>query len=395
MGIRTGQMSLAVSVQGAGFYPRSWRHPGAEPDRLLDPAYYYTLAQTAERGKLDLLFLDHTAITDGLRAAGREPGLPLEPFTLLGAIASVTSHIGLGAAASTNAIEPFAVARQLAALDHLSGGRLAWVASIADETEPRRLRGGPPELAWTEKLARRREFVDVAERLWDSWEDGAVIVDRASGRYIDAGKVHLIDFAGDYFRVRGPLSLPRPPQGYPVRIGVYGDEEEAAVTGADAAELVFASAGSAEQAADLYKRLKSGIAAKGRAPDSVKVLMNVTPILGSTKEEARRRAAELAECAAESQEGVIAALPDPHVFVGTPEGLAERMEEWYRAYGSDGFHVKPALLPAGIEELVDEVVPILQRKGLFRTDYEDGVLRSRLGLPDVPARQRDIEEARR
>ncbi|MEF3304438.1 LLM class flavin-dependent oxidoreductase [Paenibacillus sp. GYB003] len=392
MSHRSGQMHLTVALQGAGYHPGSWRHPRAEADRLVDPSYYYKLAQTAERGKLDLLFLDLTAVGERQRLAGSEPGLLLEPFTLLGALASVTEHIGLGAAVSTSVIEPFAVARQLSALDHLSGGRLAWLAGTAVDLEPRRLRGGPPELSRPEKLARLQEFLQVTARLWDSWEDGAVIIDRASGRYIDADKVHLIRHAGNYFRVRGPLSIPRSPQGHPVRIGLYGGDDRPDDTDVDTSELVFASTRSLEESVDFYKTFQTRIAGKGRSPDSAKVLAVVTPILGSTEAEARSRAAELAELA--MPEGGKAAEPGrAQPFVGTPEQLADRLEAWFLAYGSDGFHIQPALLPGGLEELVDQVVPLLRRKGLFREQYEEAALRDRLGLR-VPRGRPTREEVR-
>lgn len=432
MGQRNERLHLALSVQGAGYFPGSWRHPQAAPPRqLYDPAYYYELAQTAERGKFDLLFLDHTAIGEQLDVTGAEPGLPLEPLTLLGALASVTTRIGLAAAVSTSVIEPFAVARQLAALDHLSGGRMAWLATAATPREPqRRFGGGPAELSTVEQRERLEEFVAVTARLWDSWEDGAVIADRAEGRYIDADKVHLIHHVGRHFRVRGPLSIPRPPQGHPVLIGGTfaaqpareGDKPEAET----AAELVFRAQLSLREAADFCARLKRSVARQGRSADSVKVLTAVTPILAATERDAARKAAELRELV-EPQAGLAALSdwlrhdvtgyspdgPPPAVpglreaaaaaglaeltlgelgsrtlelqgnrlFVGTPEQLADWMAEWHRNGGSDGFLLRPALLPGGLDDFIDGVVPELQRRGLFRSEYEGATLREHLGLP--------------
>lgn len=418
MGKRKGRLHLAVSVQGAGYHPGSWRHPEAEAGKLFDPAYFYKLAQTAERGKLDLLFLDHAFVGDRLRATGREPGLLLEPFTLLGALASVTKSIGIGAAVSTSVIEPFAVARQLAALDHLSGGRTAWLANETDILEPKRRLGGPSELSREERLERKREFVEVAARLWDSWEEGAVIADREQGRYIDSGKVHLIHHAGKHFRVRGPLSIPRPPQGHPVRIGRSSILENPQP---DPADIVFSSRPSLGEAAAFYAKLK-----KRSDANRTKVLTTVTPILGATEAEARRKAAELRELAdpkaglaflsdlfhteltGYSESGPLPAIPGlqeavkaagleglslrelgrralevkgSRVFVGTPEQLADWMEAWYDAYGSDGFHLELPVLPGGLDEFVGQVVPVLQRKGIFRTEYGGSTLREHLELP--------------
>lgn len=429
MNVRTGQMHLTVSVQGAGYHPGSWRHPEAEPGNLHELAYHYKLAQTAERGKFDLLVLDHTSIGEHTRATGREPGLLLEPFTLLGTLASVTKRIGLGATVSTSVNEPFAVARQLAALDHLSGGRTAWLASEADHLEPKRRLGGPSELSRSERLERRQEFVEVAERLWDSWEEGAVIIDRSQGRYIDADKVHLIHHTGKHFKVRGPLSIPRPPQGYPVRIGKSSTLDDRNETDIDTAEIIFSSRASIEAAVDFYASLRNRSVLKGRSPDGVKVLTTLTPILGATEVEARNKAAELLELVDPQAglallsdllnvdltgyplDGPLPAIPGlseavkeagiagitlrdlsrrtlelngTQVFIGTPEQLADWMEAWYRAYGSDGFHLLPSVLPCGLDAFVEQVVPILQRKGLVRTEYTGTTLRDHLGLP-IPA----------
>ncbi|MFD0678560.1 MULTISPECIES: NtaA/DmoA family FMN-dependent monooxygenase [unclassified Paenibacillus] len=428
MSKRKGQLHITLSLQSTGYHPGSWRHSKARTEKLHDPAYYYRLAQTAERGKFDLLFLDHTSTGDRLSATGKEPGLLLEPFTLLGALASVTKHIGLGAAVSTSVIEPFAVARQLAALDHLSGGRTAWLASVSDHREPKR-HGGLPELSRSERTERQQEFVEVAQRLWDSWEEGAVIVDREQGRYTDSDKVHLIHHAGKHFTVRGPLSIPRPPQGYPVRIGLSSALGNRNVEDSDSAELILSSRPSIREAADFYAQLKQRNALRGRFPNGVKVLTVLTPIIGATEEDARNKAAELQKLIDPEagiallsdlfdtdlteypldgplpvipflKEAVITAglegltlrelslraleLKGTKVFVGTSEQLVDWMEEWYLAYGSDGFHLQPSLLPNGLDEFVEQVIPLLQRKGLFRTEYTGNTLRDHLGL-EAPA----------
>ncbi|UKS26070.1 NtaA/DmoA family FMN-dependent monooxygenase [Paenibacillus sp. HWE-109] len=422
MGTRRGQLHLALSVQGAGYYPGSWRHPEVKARQLHEPDYFYRIAQLAERGKFDLLYLDRTSIAAQLRATGTEPGLLLEPFTLLGALASVTAHIGLGAAISTSVTEPFAAARQLAALDHLSGGRIAWLASATDWQEPHRRYGGPPELSAAERQERRQEFIEVAERLWDSWEDSAVIIDKASGRYIDSEKVHLIHHTGPHFRVRGPLSIPRPPQRYPVRLGLSSDQGN--VNSVDA-EILFSSRPTIRAAADFYAKLGKQREFSGHSPGNRKVLTTLSPILGRTEEEARQKAAELrglvdphaalallsdlleVDLAAYPLDGPLPVIPalraameaveitastlreltgsvleltGTHVFVGTPKQLADWMEAWYQAYGSDGFHLQFPLLESGLTAFVQDVIPELQRRGLFRTAYTAATLREQAGL---------------
>ncbi|GAB7055103.1 LLM class flavin-dependent oxidoreductase [Paenibacillus sp. YK5] len=432
MNKRKSQLHLTVSVQGAGYHPGSWRHPKAEAEKLHESAYFYRLAQTAERGKFDLLFLDHTSIGEHLRAAGREPGLLLEPFTLLGALASITKHIGLGAAISTSVMEPFAAARQLAVLDHLSGGRTAWLASTVEHLGPKRRLGGPPELSGRELIERQQEFVEVAGRLWDSWEEGAVVIDREQGRYIDSDKVHLIHHVGKHFSVRGPLSIPRPPQGHPVRIGLCSTSDNWQEPDFDSIDILFSSQSFIGDAAHAYARVKKRSSLLGRSPDKLKVLTTVLPILGETEEKAGKIASEFRELIepeaglailsdllnsdltgypvdgplpdipglskaikAAGLEGLslrelsrrILELKGTKVFVGTPEQLADWMEAWYHDYGSDGFHIQPSVLPSGLEEFVEQVIPILQHRGLFRTEYTGKTLRDHLGLP-IPKNRR-------
>jgi FMN-dependent oxidoreductase (nitrilotriacetate monooxygenase family) len=436
MSRRKGQLHLTLSVQGTGYHPGSWRHPDVSNVKLHEPAYYYSLAQTAERGKFDMLLLDQTFIGERLRAAGREPGLPFEPFTLLGALASVTKHMGLGAPVSTSVIEPFAVARQLAALDHLSDGRTAWLASAVDLYEPKRRLGGPPELSFAQRKERKQEFIEVAARLWDSWEDGAVIIDRREGRYIDSDKVHLIHHTGQHFKVRGPLSIPRSPQGHPVRISISSAWDNWSGDDLDKPELVISSRPLIETAADFYQKLQKRRAVNGYPAAGVKVLTTLSPIIGATEAEARHRAAELQELAdpktgiailsdlldldltGYSLDGPLPAIPGlleavkasgieaatlrelssqivrltgTKVFVGTPEQLADWMEDWYQAYGSDGFHLQLPLLPGGLDEFVAQVIPVLQRRGLFRTEYTGTTLRDHLGL-EVPVGVRISKE---
>ncbi|XID90917.1 NtaA/DmoA family FMN-dependent monooxygenase [Paenibacillaceae bacterium WGS1546] len=431
MGTRKGQLHLALSVQGAGYSIGSWRQSSAKPGKLHDAAYYYRLAQTAEQGKLDLLFLDSASAGERLRATGKEPGLPLEPFTLLGGVASVTRRIGLGAAVSASALEPFGVARQLAALDHLSGGRLAW-QPIPQDSRELTCGLGTQALSPSEQESRLQEFIEVAELLWNSWEEGAVIANRETGRYIDSSKVHLIQHAGKHFRVRGPLSIPRSPQGQPVRIAASAASAYQQAADLDSAELVFSYRPSLEEAIEFRAALRQRIASRGRTPDAVKVLATVSPILGTTEEEARHKAAELYEWAdpeigraylsdwlnedladypldtdssripglREAVEAVnlphaalrehsrrALALTGTHIFIGTPQQLADWMEAWHAGNGCDGFHLQLPLLRGELDDLVAHVIPELQRRGLYRTEYAGNTLRDHLDLPNPGVQQ--------
>lgn len=378
---RDGELHLSLSLLDTAYYPGSWRHPEAEPERLLDPVFFYRLAQTAERGKFDLLYVDHTGQNDYVRATGKEPVLLLEPLTLLTSLASVTEYIGLGTAVATAVHEPYAIARILAVIDHLSHGRTAWFAGTTGAYEPKRQGAGriSSDLPDAEQVERKREFIEVADKLWDSWEDGALLIDKSMGRFLDSDKVHLIHHAGKHFKVRGPLSVPRPPQGRPVSIGVLDGLAELNEADIEGKDLILCSQHTLDEARIFYKLLKEKALSAGRAAHEVKVLIHLFPILGATEQEARDKAAALKELA-----DPVAGLRGTHVFVGTAAQLADWIEEWYQAYGSDGFNLQFPVLPSGLDTFVDEVIPLLQSRGLFRTSYAGRTLRGHLGLK-VPA----------
>lgn len=330
------ELRLMVSLKPSGYLEHN-------------PAYYGKLAQTAERGKLDLVFL-------------AESEIGWDPLVLASWLISVTEQIGIGTVSATDHTQPYPVARSLAAMDHLSGGRIAWHAKVKEDAEL--TRHGIPLLSPDKLVERSREFVRVAEKLWESWESDALLVDKAKGRYLDADKVHRIQHAGEHFRVRGPLCLPRSPQVHPVRIG-YSESD-------DDADILMLPAAAPETIAARYSRLQEQAQAAGR---NQLVLTDLSYVLGDTEAETQRKAKNHRALGGHTREG-----EESRIFVGTPENLARRIEEWFDGRVSDGFNLQPAILPEDLDAFVDKVIPILQRKGLFRTAYAKGTLRQRWGL---------------
>ncbi|MFM1652124.1 LLM class flavin-dependent oxidoreductase [Brevibacillus sp. B_LB10_24] len=427
------QLKLGVFLAGTGHHVASWRHPQAQPDRSLDFAYFQQLAQTAERGKLDMLFL-----ADSLSIApDSHPNVltRFEPFTLLAALAVVTSKIGLAATATTTYSEPFHIARQFASLDHLSGGRAGWnvVTCSVESTALNFSQEAHPEHSLRYKRA--EEFVEVVKGLWDSWEEDAFVRDKASGVYFDPHKWHELHHKGEFFSVRGPLDTARSPQGQPVIIQA-GSSQTGQHLAARTAEVVFTVQNNLSGAQAFYKSIKDKAAMYGRSPDEISIMPGIFPIIGETEAEAKEKFEELQDCILPSVGlGILSfflggfdlspypldgPLPDlellatnaeqtrfqmikdmakqenmtirqlyksfassrgHHIFVGTPVQLADIMEEWAAQGGADGFNLMPPLLPEGLDLFVEQVVPILQERGSFRTEYTGSTLRDHLGLP--------------
>lgn len=431
-------LRLGIFMDATGHYASAWRHPAAPLDRLFRLDYYKQLARTAERGKLDMIFFsDRYGIPDrygdDFRTTVRSMhSARLDPFTLITALAGVTERIGLAATVSTSFSEPFLLARRFASLDHLSGGRAAWnIVTSTSDNEARNFGGNriPDHEA---RYERAREFVEVACGLWDSWEEGALVFDKAAGVYADADKVHYLNHRGGSFEVRGPLDVPRSPQGRPVLVQA-GSSETGRRFAAENAEIVFTAQPSLEGAKAFCADMKARAAANGRSPDAIKIMPGFMPIIAETESAARdieRLLAELADPLAglavlsdqinydlsahpldapapalggvsgmQSRLQLVAkllqserlTLADLGRFyggsrlhrkvVGTPAQIADFMEEWYRERACDGFNVMPPYLPDGLERFVDAVVPELRRRGLFRTDYAGMTLRDHLGLP--------------
>ncbi len=429
------QLHLNLFVHGRGHHEASWRHRRSTGESLTDIGYFQRLAETAERGRFDSMFLaDQLVLSKEIehRAAGT-----LEPVTMLAALAGATSRLGLIATASTTFNEPFNLARQFASVDHISGGRAGWniVTSWAKDVEANFSRA--ESIPHDERYRRAHEFVDVVTALWDSWADDAIIDDPPSGRYVDRSKVRSIDHHGEYQSVRGPLNIPRPPQGHPVLVqaGSSGPGREFA---GRHAEAVFTAQMHVEGARRFYADIKADVVRQGRPEEALLVLPGVSPILGSTDEEAERLERQLNELSL-SEVGLehlsarfggadlshleldqrlsVDDLPRPEdvqgsqsravliaefvrterptlrqlleklaggrghfVVVGSPERVADAMQDWFETGAADGFNVMPPLLPGGLVDFVDHVVPLLQRRGLFRRDYEGSTLREHYGL---------------
>lgn len=442
----TKQLHLNLFVHSRGHHEASWRYPKATPRSVFDIAYYQEVAKKAEAGLFDsIFFADQLALGDDI---ANGPRIGLEPITVLAALAVSTTHIGLIATASTTYTEPFNLARQFASLDHISKGRIGWniVTSWLATAAANFSRDAP--LAHAERYARAEEYLDVVTGLWDSWAHDAVIDDRASGRYANAERIRPISFQGNHYKVKGPLNLPRSIQGRPVLVQA-GSSETGRAFAARHGEAIFTAQLEKQAAQEFYADIKSRAAAAYRNPDQVLILPGLSPLLAGSEAEAQKLSDELAELAdpevgrkrlssrfggydlshlpldktlsphdfpapdtveaARSRTQVIVDLVrrhEPtlrellamlagarghHTFVGTPDQLADLMTEWVSDGAADGFNVMPPVLPWMLDVFIDEVIPILQRRGLFRNAYEGHTLRSHYGLAEPPS-QFDAEQ---
>ncbi|MBT9248335.1 LLM class flavin-dependent oxidoreductase [Bacillus halotolerans] len=426
------QIKLGVFLAGTGHHVASWRHPDAPADASMNLGYFKELARTAERGKLDMLFLADSLSID----SKSHPNVltRFEPFTLLSALAQVTSRIGLTATASTTYSEPFHIARQFASLDHLSNGRAGWNV-VTSSIESTALNfSGEKHLEHHLRYQRAEEFVEAVKGLWDSWEEDAFIRNKETGEFFDKEKMHELNHKGDYFSVRGPLNVSRTPQGQPVIIqaGSSGDGKALA---AKTAEVIFTAQNHLESAQEFYQSIKKQAAEFGRDPEKIAIMPGIFPVIADTEEEAQAKYQELQDLIipsvglqilqnylggidlsayqldgplpkldADASNAVksrfklvqemaerdnmtirelykyVAGSRGHHIFVGTPEQLADKMQEWVDHKACDGFNIMPPLLPEGIELFVDKVVPILQERGVFRNEYEGTTLREHFGL---------------
>jgi alkanesulfonate monooxygenase SsuD/methylene tetrahydromethanopterin reductase-like flavin-dependent oxidoreductase (luciferase family) len=350
-------MHLTVSLTGSGFHPASGRVSRLPP--VPNAAAIQAMARTAERGGLDAILL-------GLPAGDT---IRLDPLPLLGSLIAVTRRIGLGASWTIDYTEPYNVARVFATLDHLSYGRTAWIARMFDGVPLAERIGRPNGLDdFPAYCQRAGEFIDVVRKLLDSWEDEGFALDKASGMFADPGRVHAINHAGRYFTVRGPLNVPRPPQGVPVLIL----SDPAHPTGrrfvAATADVVLTDRASLPDAVARYQELHA--LAGFVAP---RVLANINFVLGATESEARKRI--------ETLDGFSARDPGEMWFAGTAEQLADLFATWQQHGACDGFNLLPAVLPDDLDQFVDKVVPLSRRHGMLRADYAGETLREHLGLP--------------
>jgi FMN-dependent oxidoreductase (nitrilotriacetate monooxygenase family) len=429
------QLHLNLFIHSRGHHEASWRHPASSPLALTDIRYYQDLACRAETALFDSIFLaDQLALGEEVAQAARTW---LEPVTVLAAVAVATSRIGLIATASTTYTEPFNLARQFASLDHISNGRVgwnivtSWLATAAGNF------GGAGQVSHADRYARAEEFMAVVKALWDSWADDAVIDDRIGGRYARPDRIRPIKHKGEYYQVAGPLNLPRCPQGRPVLVQA-GSSDTGRRFAARHAEAVFTAHMEKATAQDFYADLKALAATEGRSPDQMLILPGLSPMIASTEGEARRLARELNELsdpevgrkrltgrfgghdfshlpldrplvpedfpkpdsveAARSRTEVILSLirrekptlrqllanlagARGHFTVsGTPEQIAYLIEDWFTDGVADGFNIMPPLLPTMLDVFSTEVIPLLQRRGLFRTAYTGKTLREHYDL---------------
>ncbi len=428
------QLRLGAFMRPVSIHTGAWRYPGSYPDANFNFAHLKRFAQTLERARFDAFFMaDHLAVlnmpVDALKRSHTVTSF--EPFTLLSALAGATEHIGLIATGSTTFDAPYHIARRFASLDHISGGRAGWNIVTTSNPDAALNFGLEEHMEHGERYARAREFYDVVTGLWDSFADDAFIRDAESGIYFDPEKLHVLNHKGKYFSVRGPLNIARPVQGWPVIVQA-GASDAGRQLAAETAEVVFAAGSSLANARRFYADVKGRMEKVGRNPDHLKILPGALVVVGDSIEEAREKRARLDslvhyanaiaslsialghDASGFDPDGPLPEVPDTnasksgrervielakrenltvrqlaqrlggyggHAFVGTPATIADQMEEWLVTRGSDGFNVMFPFLPAGLEDFVDRVVPELQRRGLFRREYEGKTLRENLGLP--------------
>jgi alkanesulfonate monooxygenase len=431
------KLRLGAFMRPASIHTGAWRYPGALPDANFNLAHLKRFAQRLEGARFDAFFMaDHLAVLNmPLQALKRSHTVTsFEPFTLLSALSSITDHIGLIATASTTFDQPFHVARRFASLDHLSGGRAGWNIVTTSNPDAALNFGLEEHMEHDERYRRAREFYDVVTGLWDSFADDAFVRDVETGTYFDPDRLRVLGHRGKYYSVRGPLNIARPIQGWPVIVQA-GASEAGRELAADTAEVIFAAQATLETGQRFYADMQARLAKRGRSPDSLKILPGAFVVVGETVAEAREKRAQLDSLV--HFESSIASLsialghdassfdpdaPLPPIppsnashsgreraielaqreqltvrqlaqrlggysglaFVGTPKTIADEMEEWLVSRGSDGFNILFPYLPGGLDDFVDRVVPELQRRGLFRREYEGRTLRENLGLRRPP-----------
>lgn len=426
------QLRIGLFLAGTGHHVASWRHPRAQADGAMNLSYLKNIAKKAEQGKLDMLFLADSLSVN----AKSHPNIlsRFEPFTLLAILAAETEKIGLAATGSTTYSEPFHLARQFASLDHLSNGRAGWNVVTSSIPAAALNFSKQEHMEHGLRYERAEEFVEVVKKLWDSWEDDALVRDKASGQFVEEEKLHTIDHKGQFFEVKGPMNIERSPQGHPVIIQA-GSSEDGRNLAARTSEVIFTAQDNIEDAKLFYEDVKRRVREFNRNEDDVLIMPGIFPIIGDTEEEAQNlydelqdlipkesglavlsaylggidlteypldtmfmdlnfpetnsvksrldlinKMAEEEQLTLEQVYKKIAGSRGHHIFIGTPVQLADKMEQWLTENACDGFNLMPPLLPDGLDKFVDDVIPLLQERGLFRKDYTSDTLRGHLGL---------------
>jgi len=416
----------------------AWRYPGAYADANFNFNHIVEFARKLEEGKFDAFFMaDHLAVLNMPMEALKRSSTPtsFEPMTLLPALAMVTSHLGLVATGSTTYDEPFHVARRFASLDHISDGRAGWnVVTTANPNASKNF-GREDQMDHDERYNRAREFYDVVTGLWDSWADDAFIRDQETGQFFDPEKMHVLNHKGKYLNVQGPLNIGRPVQGYPVIVQA-GASNAGRQLAAETAEAVFTAQSSLMDGQAFYKDVKARMVKVGRNPEHMKILPACMVIIAESREAARAKRLKLdslvhyesaiaslsialgtdaskfdpdgplpnnipeTNAGQSSRERAIRAAEEDNLTVrqlaqrlgghsslcllGTPNEIADQMEEWLMTRASDGFTIQFPFVPEGLNDFVEQLVPVLQARGLFRTEYEGTTLRENMGLPRPP-----------
>jgi FMN-dependent oxidoreductase (nitrilotriacetate monooxygenase family) len=432
---RARQLHLGAFLRPVSIHTGAWRYPGGLPDGNFNFAHYRRFVQKLERGKFDAIFLaDSLArIEMPKEALARSANVTsFEPFTLLSALAPLSERIGLIATASTTYNEPFHVARKFASLDHISGGRAGWNMVTSGNPSEAQNFGLAEHVDHAERYDRAREFYDVVTGLWDSWADDAIIRDVDTGIYFDPDRVRPLDHKGTHFTVKGPLNLARPLQGWPVIVQA-GSSELGRALAAETADVVFSAHPTLADAQRFYADVKARMDAFGRDRSALLILPAAFVVVADTVAAARAKMAQLdslvhpesglaslsvalghVDLSGVDLDGPLPAIPETNAskgsrqklidiarernlsvrklcqyvvgsygsleMIGTASTIADQMEEWLRGDACDGFNVLFPYLPGGLDDFVEQVVPELQRRGLFRTEYAGETLRENLGL---------------
>ncbi|MFK3972858.1 LLM class flavin-dependent oxidoreductase [Pseudomonas sp. NPDC087358] len=441
MSKRTDTLKLGLFLRATGHHIAAWRDSGSQADAGIRLDHFIDLARKAEAAGFDTLFLADSVSVRGIDAPTFDrviaPSLSFEPLTLLSALAAVTSRIGLVATASTSYSEPFNLARQFASLDQLSGGRVGWNLVTSSDPDAAKNFGGASQgqqAAHADRYGRAREFHQVVDKLWDSWEDDALLLDKEKGVFLDRNKLHITDHQGEHFNVRGPLNVLRSPQGKPVLVQAGASEDGRALAAATA-EAIFAAHQSLADAQAFYSDIKSRAAVLGRKPEHIKILPGVTIFTAPTSAQAHAKHQRLQDLvhpqvglsllsgllggvdlsqlpldgplpqdlpatnASKSRQQLILQLAAEGLsirelylrlagarghwtLVGSPQEVVDQLQAWFEGYGADGFNILPPTYPEGLDDFISLILPELKRRGLVPVDGPSGnTLRERLGLP--------------
>lgn len=448
---RRGQIRLGAFLYPTGHHIAAWRHPDAQADAGSNFAHYVGLAQAAEAAKFDLIFMADGVGTrgddiDALSRTAQRYVAQFEPISLLSALAAVTRNIGVVATASTSYNEPYHIARKFVSLDHISGGRAGWnLVTSANDHEAKNF-GRDEHFAHDERYERAEEFADVVIGLWNTWEEDAFLRDKKSGLFFDPSKQHVLNHKGKHFKVRGPLNVARSPQGQPVVVQA-GSSEPGKELASRTAEVVFTAHQNIDDAKAFYADLKGRMEKYGRNRDDLKIMPGIFPVVGRTEAEAQDKFQQIqdlihpvvglsllngmsgdVDLSKYPLDGPVPDVPETNFsksrqkllielarreklsirqlylriagarghwqIIGTPLQIADQMQAWFEEGAADGFNVMPPHLPVGLIDFIEQVLPELRRRGLFRHEYEGRTLRQNLGLaiPRHPAQSQIAAE---